>query len=137
MSVNMVISSEIQKKVGYFDENLGVGNYYGAGEDVDYYIRCIKAGGTFYYIKNLWNYHPLNATKHIDSTLTDLRKRYNSYGRGQIFMLLKHNLIAEALKCTLNGLFGSGFALMKGDYKLSIARANAFFVRFQTLIKNI
>ena len=38
-SVNMLISFESFIKVGYFDETLGVGTHYGAGEDNDYYIR--------------------------------------------------------------------------------------------------
>ena len=137
MSVNIIIDSDTQKKVGNFDENLGVGNYYGAGEDADYYIRCINAGASFYYLKSLWNFHPMDSDKNNQMSLSHLIRRYRSYGRGQIYMLLKHNLKLEALKCVFSALFGSIIALFKLDLKLCLARSYAFLVRLKTFLNNL
>lgn len=137
MSVNIIIDSDTQKKVGNFDENLGVGNYYGAGEDADYYIRCINAGASFYYLKSLWNFHPMDSDKNNQMSLSHLIRRYRSYGRGQIYMLLKHNLKLEALKCVFSALFGSIIALFKIDLKLCLARSYAFLVRLKTFLNNL
>ena len=62
ISVNMVISSQTLHQVGDFDEELGVGCYYGAGEDNDYFIRCSKIEA-FSFTNNIWNYHPLQKNK--------------------------------------------------------------------------
>lgn len=136
MSVNLIINKNIVDKVGMFDENLWVGNYYGAGEDVDFFLRCIKIGAIFNYTQHLWNYHPLNLSKNSKFSLIDLKRRYDSYGRGQIYMLLKHNMRTEALKCTFNGFLGSIVAFFSGNIKLSLARMSAFITRFITLLKN-
>ena len=135
MSVNIIIDSDTQKKVGNFDENLGVGNYYGAGEDADYFIRCIKAGATFYYIKNLWNYHPFNNLKQNELPLPLLIKRYKSYGRGAIFMFLKHNMKKEAIYCILQGCGGAISALFRLNFKLAYARLFGVISRTATYIK--
>lgn len=137
MSVNMIIDYTTVEKVGFFDENLGVGNYYGAGEDADYYIRCINAGASFYYLKSLWNFHPMDSDKNNQMSLSHLIRRYRSYGRGQIYMLLKHNLKLEALKCVFSALFGSIIALFKLDLKLCLARSYAFLVRLKTFLNNL
>lgn len=135
MSVNIIIDSDTQKKVGNFDENLGVGNYYGAGEDADYFIRCINAGATFYYIKNLWNYHPFNNLKQNELPLPLLIKRYKSYGRGAIFMFLKHNMKKEAICCILQGCGGAFSALFRLNFKLAYARLFGVISRSATYIK--
>lgn len=134
MSVNMLLTKEILSEVGFFDERLGVGAYYGSGEDTDYYIRCWENGADFRYNKQLWNYHPLSNNKSRQQTLRQLIKRYNTYGRGMIFTFIKHKMYLEALKCSYCALAGSFVALMKGDCKLSLARLCAFFTRSKTYL---
>lgn len=134
MSVNMIIGSKIQKMVGPFDENLGVGTYYGAGEDNDYYIRCIKAGATFYYTNRLWTFHPLNTTKHHAMPLSKLISRYQSYGRGAIYMFLKHQMNKDALKCIFLGFSGILSALLQFKFKLACARICGVHQRIKTYI---
>ena len=135
MSVNMIIDSNTQRKVGEFDEMLGVGTYYGAGEDNDYYIRCIKAGATFYYIDNLWTFHPLNVVKNKDIPLSKLIFRYQSYGRGAIRMFLKHQMKMEALMCITQGFGGIVSAILKLDVKLACARVFGVYSRIKTYIQ--
>lgn len=134
MSVNMIISSDVQMKVGKFDENLGVGTYYGAGEDCDYFLRCLENGAEFYYVKDLWNYHPLNAAKLSDLPFKVLKKRYQSYGRGAVYMFLKHEMRNDAGKCILGGIGGIVISLIKFDPKMALVRGFAVKERIKTYI---
>lgn len=136
MSVNMVIDANTISKVGFFDIKMGVGSEYGAGEDVDFFIRCCNITRTgFKYEKRLWNYHPNGSDKYKYMTLFQMIKRYKNYGRGAIYLFNKHKLYHLSLKYCLLA-FGGGFiALSKFDFKLAIARFYASVIRFILFIQ--
>jgi len=62
LAVSFVIflRSRVVNQVGVFDESLGVGSgtAWGAGEEVDYLLRAIKAGTSLYYTPHLSVHHP-------------------------------------------------------------------------------
>lgn len=136
MSVNMIVDRNTFSTVGCFDENMGVGATYGAGEDGDYFIRCCNASGRgFKYEKGLWNFHPKGIDKYKHMSLAQLNRRYRNYGRGVIYLLCKHDMKLAAVRCCFDALAGSLVALFKLEFKLSCARLYAFIVRSSTLIQ--
>ena len=138
MSVNMIISFNTFCKVKYFDELLGVGAKYGAGEDADYYIKaCKESNYGFIYLKSLFNYHPSHSTKHKSMSLNNLINKYINYGNGAIFMLCKHKMYKESLIICLRALGGSFFNLLKLEFKLSLVYFIAFFSRLYMFLKCI
>lgn len=123
MSVNMIVKSNHVLGIGDFDESLGVGAKYGAGEDGDYFLRLCKQFGPFLYTKKLWNYHPSADSKYRQISLKKLLRRYKTYGEGVIYLLLKHKLYFKAIKCVVSGFAGGILALLfRLNIKLAIAR---------------
>ncbi len=134
ISVNMIIKGSVIENVGGFDENLGVGNYYGAGEDNDYFIRCNKIE-SFTFSNDIWNYHPLQ--QNISLPVSKLIARYKSYGRGVVYMLLKHRMYGAAFKVIFRGYAGAILNLIslniKKAYVYFIAANTRLYVFFQNL----
>lgn len=135
ISVNMVIKGDTIQKIGGFDEELGVGNYYGAGEDNDYFLRC-NAIEQFVFSNDLWNYHPLPHKNALQS-LNNILSRYKSYGRGVIYMLLKHKMILEASKVVVKGYLGCIKNLGTLNWKMAYVYLIAANTRLNTFVKNI
>ena len=136
MSVNMIVKSDNALEIGGFDESLGVGARYGAGEDGDYFIRVCKQFGPFKYTNQLWNYHPSADSKYSQISLIRLLKRYKTYGEGVIYLLLKHKMYFEAIKCVLSGFAGAIIAFfLNFNIKLSIARFYGGMTRFSFYLK--
>lgn len=135
MSVNLVVDYQTVITVGLFDERMGVGTAYGSGEDIDYFIRCCTVSKRgFYYEKQLWNYHPKAEDKYKDMSLTLLLKRYKNYGCGMIFLFSKHSMYLHSVKCVFAALAGSLYSFITFNFKLSVARFYAFFVRGTLMI---
>lgn len=135
MSVNMIIDFTTFHLVGLFDENMGVGCYYGAGEDADYFIRCCKlCESGFIYNKNIWNYHPKSTLKYKDMTLKRTILQFKKYGKGAMYLFNKHKMYDQSLKYILYGFLGALNALINFDFKLSIARMFAVYYRSSTFI---
>lgn len=135
ISVNMIIKGKTLRQVGEFDENLGVGNYYGAGEDNDYFIRCSTIE-PFIYTNDIWNYHPLQKDN-FNLPVEKLVERYKYYGRGVMFMLLKHGMVFQAWILIIRGYFGALLYLLKLNTKMSYVYFKAANERLSTFFKRI
>lgn len=136
MSVNMIIKSDNVLEIGGFDELLGVGAKYGAGEDGDYFIRLCNRFGPFVYTDQLWNYHPSADDKYRKISFSRLLRRYKTYGEGVIYLLVKHKIYFEAVKCIFSGFAGALIALFfKFNIKLSIARFYGGIIRLNIFCK--
>lgn len=128
-SVNMLISSESFFKVTFFDEMLGVGSKYGAGEDNDYFIRVCKVSNGFIYNKKMYNYHPAIKDTSQKYTLLSLVQRYKKYGVGVVAFLCKHAMFKDAFIICLRALLGSIKNLLVFNFRLSLAYLSSFYFR--------
>lgn len=136
MSVNMIVSYDTFIKVGTFDENMGVGAKYGAGEDGDYFIRCCNESGQGFNVAHeIYNYHPANNQKFKLIPLRTLVRRYRTYGEGVIYLCVKHKMYGKALKCVASGIFGALYAFICFNLKLSLARICGTYYRTRMLMK--
>ncbi len=138
MSVNMIINYKTFMQVGLFDERLGVGAKYGAGEDTDYFIRAsdsIVHG--FIFTKVLYNFHPSSSNKFSKMKLQHIINKYTNYGNGVIFMLCKHKMYLEAFNICFRAIGGALVAFYKLKFNLFLAYIIAFFSRLSMFIKCI
>ncbi|MDY3789691.1 glycosyltransferase family A protein [Bacteroides fluxus] len=135
MSVNMIIQYDHFMEVGFFDERMGVGAKYGAGEDGDFFLRICEQFGPFVFNQHLHTFHPALNTKFAVIPLKDLIIRYKKYGEGVIFLLCKHKKYRHALLCATMGLLGAFKALLVNfDGKLCFARMAGFYYRSKMLV---
>lgn len=135
MSVNLLIKYDTFLEVLFFDEKMGVGTEFGAGEDSDYFLRCVQISGPFTYSKDLWNYHPKYEIKHKQLSFKVLINKYKNYGKGVIFLHYKHKLYRQAILLCIYAFIGAFYALFfKFDIKLFFARLSAFWYRSITFI---
>lgn len=138
MSVNMVINYKTFLKVGIFDERLGIGAKYGAGEDADYFIRASDSTAHgFIFTKVLFNFHPSSSNKFSKMKLQHIINKYINYGDGAIFMLCKHKMYFEAFKICFRAIGGALVAFYKLNFKLFLAYFIAFFSRLLMFVKCI
>lgn len=135
ISVNMVITWQTLQQTGAFDENLGVGCYYGAGEDNDYFIRCSKIE-PFLFNNGIWNYHPLQKNL-LPISIDLLVHRYKAYGRGVVYMLMKHKLYSSALITVLRGYIGAILNMLTLNLKMSYVYFVAANERLRIFTKKI
>src|SRR5665647_3322902 len=136
ISVNMIINYKTFFSVGMFDERIGVGAKYGAGEDADYFIRaCNVSRHGFIYTNLIYNFHPSSTNKFSKLKLKQTINNYINYGNGAIFMLCKHKMYFEALKTCFRSLGGAVVYFCKFNLKLTIAYSLAFFSRFLMFFK--
>lgn len=133
-SVNMIINFSTLTKLGRFDEKLGVGAKYGAGEDCDFFIRAIRRNCIFTFTNELYNMHPAPTNTYKAMSLTSLVNRFKNYGRGVVFVLMKHSMYFDAIKICFRGGAGSVVNALKGNFKLSYAYFKSFLARIQILI---
>jgi len=88
ISITLFIRIIVIKKIGMFDENLGVGagTPWGAGEETDYLLRALEKGFRIYYDTRLVVYHPHPVTQYD----TSAQQKALMYGRGMGYVLRKH-----------------------------------------------
>ena len=80
---NLFIKKEEFIKIGMFDENLGIGTYYGAEEGADLICRLLYKKKKIFYINKTLFYHP---NKKQETNM----KKYYSYGIGTGGFAKKH-----------------------------------------------
>lgn len=77
-----------------YDENIGVGNFYGSSEGFDQMIRMLKADVKIYYTPNICFYHPSKILNH--ETSAEIRRVfYYACGFGYV---CKKNNVSDAKK---------------------------------------
>lgn len=133
-SVNMIINFSTVSKLRRFDEKLGVGAQYGAGEDSDFFIRAVRENCIFTFTNALYTIHPAALDTYRTMSLEILVKRFKNYGRGVVFVLMKHSMYLEAVKVCFRGVAGSIISALKGNFKLSYAYFRSFLARIQVVI---
>ncbi len=95
--------------IGPYDEALGIGAYYGSGEETDYAIRVLLAGYTGYYDTSFRVTHP---DKRLSAVAAE--RSYN-YGLGMGRVLRKHRMVASiALPYFIRPIGGLLLSLVQG-----------------------
>jgi len=89
-SIGLLFNRKVIEKVGFFDENFGVGSNFGAGEESDMVIRTLQKGIRIKYLEGFIIYHP--------KARDDLEKKY-LYGYGVGALYKKH--ILSSSECFL------------------------------------
>jgi len=132
-AVNLIINYDTFVKVKYFNEKYGVGSYYGAGEDGDYFLRCLSFSD-IYFINNLYTIHPAvsDLYKNLNSKLFFIRMI--NYSRGVISVLCMHKMYLFAFYISIRALGGSIINIFKNP-NLSFIYFKIFFYRILFLIK--
>ncbi|MGO4819418.1 glycosyltransferase family 2 protein [Flavobacterium sp. W22_SRS_FP1] len=131
--VRFLFLRELINQLGFFDERMGIGARYGAGEDGDYYLRALEFD-SLYYNESLYTFHPAPTDKYSTMSLNCIVKRFSNYGKGAMFLFCKHKMYFKAIKMIVRGAGGSFFLLFKFQFKLSGAYFVAFLIRLKYLI---
>ncbi|MEH6935502.1 glycosyltransferase family 2 protein [Bacillus sp. JJ783] len=118
VSVTLFLKKELLKKVKGFDEELGVGSgtVYGSGEETDFLLRCLEAGGKGMYDPSFIVYHPNPVLEYNDKSF----KRAYLYGAGYGRVLKKHKYsIGKKTNCIIRpfiAIFIYVFNIKKSTY---------------------
>lgn len=105
LSITIFLRSSVVKRVGGFDEFLGVGSPSGfsSGEETDYLIRALEIGSQLYYQPNLGIHH-VEIFQYCDEGFA--QKGYN-YGKGLGYVLRKHEYpLLYVGKCLVRSIGG-------------------------------
>ncbi|MCZ6836379.1 MAG: glycosyltransferase [Planctomycetota bacterium] len=88
VSPGLFVRKELIDRIGGFDEQLGVGagTPWNSGEESDFVLRGLEAGGRFYYDPDRVVYHPRREMASSSGHIT----RAWSYGLGMGFVLRRH-----------------------------------------------
>ena len=89
LSSGLIFKSSIIKKVGYLDEDFGIGGKYGASEEADYVLRFLKNNFNGFYTPTIKIFHP-KFNPNSFSNIKELKIKFFNYGRGRGALLLKH-----------------------------------------------
>ncbi len=89
-SICLFMRRELVEKVAGFDERLGVPQWFGAGEETDFVIRCLTSGAKIKYLPNVRVHHPVKLIQ-CDS-LDQVLKQVRSRSRGTGALYCKHQL---------------------------------------------
>lgn len=84
ISFTIFMKTKTCKKVGNFDEDLGVGSgtKYGSGEETDYLLRALECGEVLIHVADIKIFHPKNNFLNY--------KKAQSYSIGRMYVLKKH-----------------------------------------------
>lgn len=127
-SAALVIPTSAVSKIGDFNERLGVGNCFAAGEETDYLLRIFDSGYKIYFCEKMIAYHPIKP-------VVSLEPVYKHYmGKGALFKIdfcsrKRHRLCGLALRNTI-GMLLKAYILDRKNKTLYIARKNGFIEGF-------
>lgn len=122
-SFQLFFHRKLFDRIGNFDCRLGVGLFFGAGEETDFVLRALHAGALLTFEPDAQVHHPIK----IPAPTPQARQaaRYRERGAGALWAkhglpkwVIVRGLIAPVLRPLLKGDFGAelalGFAIVKG-----------------------
>lgn len=124
-SITLFCEKELFKDIGGFDGRLGVGQWFGAGEETDFVMRALRSGAFFTYEPLGEVHHAVNPAKPVASPSTVLAVRKRARGTGALyakhrlpFWVIARGLLAPLLRPLFKGSFGAelamGYATVRG-----------------------
>jgi glycosyltransferase involved in cell wall biosynthesis len=130
VSATLFLKRHVVSRVGYFDEDLGLGARSGfqSGEETDYLLRSIEGGMNLRYEPSLSVYHPLPPP----SKQTGAVRKSWQYGLGMGRVLAKHRYSRIQVGWFLFiPTMGALQALCAGDLALARIRATRAMARYR------
>jgi len=105
----------IFSEIGFFDEKLGLSNWFGCGEETDILIKLIRKGKVAFYSNQIKVFHPtiIKKSRYID--IENIRSR--SRGTGALWK--KHNFKKIVI---FRGLLSPVFKIILNFYSISKIR---------------
>lgn len=89
-SITLFFRRPVLEQVSGFDERLGVGRWYGAGEETDLVLRLLRQGATLRHEPSVVVHHLFQPTDSRPQTIQNASHRSRSRGTGALYM--KHRL---------------------------------------------
>lgn len=134
--VRFLFTRKLIEKVGLFDEKLGIGAQFGAGEDGDFFLRALQIE-EIVYLEELYTIHPGPSLKYSKLSISDLNMRFKNYANGVIYMLIKHGLYRESIKIILKSFLAIFYYTLKFNFKMSFIYILVFFQRLKYFITHL
>jgi GT2 family glycosyltransferase len=116
-SITLFCRRELFRKIGGFDSRLGVGQWFGAGEETDFVLRALRSGALFTYEPAAEVHHAVSSDKPDTTPQARRAIRHRARGTGALYAkhrlplwVIARGLAAPVLRPLLKGSFGSDLA---------------------------
>lgn len=117
-SITLFCNRTLFKQIGGFDSRLGVGQWFGAGEETDLALRALRAGALIAYEPAGEVHHAVSASIPCADQKARLATRHRARGTGALYAkhalpawVLLRGFAAPVLRPLLKGEFGAGLTL--------------------------
>ena len=91
-SITLFMQRELVSRIGGFDGRLGVGQWFGAGEETDIVLRALRAGAVMAHEPTAGVHHPVDRPVQVGSKIARRAARQRARGTGAMYA--KHRLPA-------------------------------------------
>lgn len=113
-SITLFCDREVFKQIGGFDARLGVGQFFGAGEETDFVLRALRSGVKMIYDPLAEVHHAVNPQKPDPTPQACLAVRHRARGTGALYAkhqlpvwVIARGLVAPVLRPLAKGAFGA------------------------------
>lgn len=117
-SITLFCSRALCTKIGGFDARLGVGQWFGAGEETDFALRALRAGALLAYEPSAQVHHAVAAGNFHATPQARGAARHRARGTGALYAkhhlspwIVVRGLVAPILRPLLRGAFGADLLL--------------------------
>lgn len=117
-SITLFCRRGLFKEIGGFDSRLGVGQWFGAGEETDLALRALRAGAHLTYEPRGEVHHAVNRNAPDTGMQARMAARHRARGTGALYAkhrlpawVILRGLLAPLLRPLLKGAFGAELAL--------------------------
>jgi glycosyltransferase involved in cell wall biosynthesis len=124
-SITLFCERDLFRRIGGFDARLGVGQWYGAGEETDFVFRALRSHAVLSYDPKAEVHHAVNRHKPEASKAARALTRHRARGTGALYAkhrlplwVIARGLVAPVLLPMIHGKFGTelahGYAEVRG-----------------------
>jgi len=117
-SITLFCTRALCEQIGGFDARLGVGQWFGAGEETDFVLRALQAGAFLTYEPLGKVHHAVDPARPAATPQMRLAVRRRARGTGALYAkhrlppwVIVRGLLAPLLRPILKGAFGAELAL--------------------------
>lgn len=117
-SITLFCTRELCRQIDGFDSRLGVGQWFGAGEETDFMLRALRSGAFVTYEPLGKVHHAVNPENPTATPQARLAVRHRARGTGALYVkhrlplwVIVRGLMAPLLRPLLKGAFGAELAL--------------------------